>query len=610
MKFVAVVLGTAAATVPLAQASVLRDTFDFVSNIGSHDAVKTQMASDGEIPTPNKLNIVHREGVKIADYSQDGLPKVRLEGRVMDLINGIHWDDILQDTPDEMRPSAAVVFYDSSDEVCMAKYAKMRWDARAETQLPARERLFAARYDMHAAPRRAWYKFTPEMDLAKRFQVTDCPQLVYVSRKCNGETEWCSRGFDPKDENIELMGCEDFVDQCTHRDYEKFTGNYKEIVGWLKAKIKDDGAPMLSPFLHTYSEQGHWIKSRDTTSTDNHMRNIFLSQAFPGFSERGFKAVPIPDEFYKWLLSFYERHQKDRRTEFWDASSTQMSFHEVKTGFVDMDMERYEKERMANKHLKPMLEEWSDQKPLELTSFYGQREYPEGITLKNHLDRIDTHVLSVTLSLKKINTTKDSKPWPLEVIDWTGQHVRYHHPAGTMVLYESSKLPHGRPYRNRGGVHLGCFCHFKPKQMHGSDAQRWEEIVKKARNNKMLHSEYKPYKSTRSEEPPNPVYSPIPYGEDTRWQGDGSEEEAGLEPGQLAVNFINKADRALDVYWQSPEGHSVHQGRLSSGASFSINTYRNHRFFFAEVGSKKPLPAGTLSIEKGRTDYAYNSKQD
>ena len=83
---------------------------------------------------------------------------------------------------------------------------------------------------------------------------------------------------------------------------------------------------------------------------------------------------------------------------------------------------------------------------LELTSFYGIREYSEDAWLRGHIDRIDTHVLSVTISIQKLdeegNDLKvgDRDPWPLQGIGYDGKVMRYDHPAGTMVLYESSKI--------------------------------------------------------------------------------------------------------------------------------------------------------------------------
>ena len=58
------------------------------------------------------------------------------------------------------------------------------------------------------------------------------------------------------------------------------------------------------------------------------------------------------------------------------------------------------------------------------------------------------HTLSgITLSLLKNNVTEDSVDWPLEVIQWNGDTVRYHHPPGcspetTLITFILSQSHH------------------------------------------------------------------------------------------------------------------------------------------------------------------------
>eukprot|EP01083_Nonionella_stella_P307134 1078440_1 len=52
--------------------------------------------------------------------------------------------------------------------------------------------------------------------------------------------------------------------------------------------------------------------------------------------------------------------------------------------------------------------------------------------------------------------------WPLEGNDWNGNQVRYSHEPGTIVLYESAKLVHGRqfPLPWTDLLLVVAFCHF------------------------------------------------------------------------------------------------------------------------------------------------------
>jgi hypothetical protein len=430
-----------------------------------------------------------------------------------------------------------------------------------------------------------------------------------VPKDNHGHLEWCVR--EVKD-NVTYMGCENYKDYLLGFERWDGKGGRAGMVQWLLRKIEADGVPMINKFFGTFAEQGHWMQRRDHTSSDNHLRNLYLSEAFPAFTPSGFKAMPIPPEFQKWMLEFYARNEPSRRTEFWDAESTQMSFTEVPTTFIDLDRERYAKEQMANKYLKPIVEEWSGVAPLELTSFYGMREYPDGSFLKNHVDRIDTHVLSVTMVVAKADmAAAEKRPWPLEVVQWSGDHVRYDHPAGTMVLYESSKLPHGRPFRNRGGLHVGAFLHFKPTQMHGGDAVKWENICNVARKNQEDHTLWGRYKSTKSVEPKEPVFSPVDYSSKAKWkhhnpndEGEGDDDDG--HPGRMSVKFENKSPRTLELYWESPQGEAVSQGVLAPGTSTTIQTYVDHKFFWGDKGSKKPLPQARMTMEQGRAKYQYS----
>jgi len=138
-------------------------------------------------------------------------------------------------------------------------------------------------------------------------------------------------------------------------------------------------------------------------------------------------------------------------------------------------MEGHVRDKYANEVIKPIVEKWSGMKDLELTSFYGSflcyynsktnarvpslikhslflgiREYYNN-WLRGHIDRIDTHVLSVTFTVGKLNASNINQilspeeeaklpKWPLEVVAFDGLIHRYDHPGGMMVLYESRSV--------------------------------------------------------------------------------------------------------------------------------------------------------------------------
>jgi prolyl 4-hydroxylase len=107
--------------------------------------------------------------------------------------------------------------------------------------------------------------------------------------------------------------------------------------------------------------------------------------------------------------------------------------------------------------LQALHEEWCGLK-LEPSACYGFRVYLPGAYLHNHVDREDTHIVSSALCVDK----HVWEPWPLHVIDIDGQALDVDLAPGELVLYESSKISHGRPAPLKGRFHVGMFLHYRP----------------------------------------------------------------------------------------------------------------------------------------------------
>jgi len=79
-------------------------------------------------------------------------------------------------------------------------------------------------------------------------------------------------------------------------------------------------------------------------------------------------------------------------------------------------------------HIQPILETWSKM-PLQATSLYGIREYRRGSILSPHCDRLPL-VLSAIINVAQSGM---EEPWPLEVIDHSGQAINVTMEPGDMV---------------------------------------------------------------------------------------------------------------------------------------------------------------------------------
>jgi len=561
----------------------------------------------------------HAPGVKVVDNARHDLPKVRMGERVIDLTSAVHFDNLMQDTPDELRPPSLIMFH--GFETCPDADQNLHFRQLSETKLPSRERLMTATYDIDANPVRAWFKFTPEMDLAKRFGIDKkaCPTLVFVPRgsDCDGFTEWCTEKTD--DPLIEKVGCENFVDKCAAKIVKwNGKGNWAD---WTMKLVKEQGEPQISPVLGSYADQNRWLRERDETTSDNELRNYFLVEGFPAFTKTGFLAMPTPKVVQDFFLDFFNRRLRHRRMEVWHSGSTQMGFHDVPTSFISLDMEGQIRDKLANEVIKPIVEKWSGMSPLELTSFYGLREYKNNSWLRGHIDRIDTHVLSVTFVVSKTNATNidhvltpdeaNKLPkWPLEVYAYDGNIYRHEHPPDTMILYESSKLIHGRPYKNRGPDHVGAFCHFKPTKMDSIAAAEWDNIASFARANQAKNTQRGKYRETPVVEPSQPIFSSHQYGEGTGFQSHKKDVSSAKtsQKERMLVTMSNGSNKNLQLAWIDPSGDYVVQGEVSPNANVQIETHMGHKFVWLDPKTSKPVPQGMFEIEAGSRTYKYNSK--
>jgi len=540
----------------------------------------------------------------LGEHTSTELPKIVNHGRVVELMNGEHFDNLMQDTPDEMRPPSLVLFFNHTDAACMETVAGLEYKRQAETSLPSRERLLVTKYNMHAAPKRIWFTLEPERDLAQRWGIDTaktCPTLVLAPGSCKGVTEWCTRSTqEDSDGTVSTVGCEEYVEECDGREVWQADAGV-DWVDWVTESVEQHPVPKLSPEIGSYTAQGKWMVARDRITAHTYHRNSLLPLDLPAFSKKGYATFKIPEPVYEWLLDFYDRNQKERRVEPWAADRTQMNFHEHKIYQVDLDLERAEADKLANEHIRPLLEEWVG-RDLQLTSYFGVREYFPGSRLRNHVDRSETHVISVTMSLERRRLPHEDPDladdeWPLEFINWEGNTIRYSHKPGYMVLYESARLPHGRPYPLKSGMHTGAFLHYTV------DADSWRDQVDVAFDHLKSNLESTVYKSRPSVELEDPVFTEYPFGRITRDPGDeevlvcpdgtelvvvlADEEEQPADNSnrdvEISLFLKNDDSKLVHVYWIPHEigALPVYQGKIPPGITYLFGSYLGHAFFFA-----------------------------
>ena len=176
----------------------------------------------------------------------------------------------------------------------------------------------------------------------------------------------------------------------------------------------------------------------------------------PKFTDVGYKKGTMPVEMYNKVLSWYRDNDNKRVAEHFNVEPA-INDSEVKCSmvFLDDDMKKY-----IGDVMKPYMEEWCNV-TLEMTRLYGIREYFHGNILRNHVDRITTHVISVILQIDK--ELAGAPDWELQVIGFDGQRKNVTLAPGEMLFYESATLIHGRPYPYQGKMFANAFLHYRPE---------------------------------------------------------------------------------------------------------------------------------------------------
>ncbi len=169
----------------------------------------------------------------------------------------------------------------------------------------------------------------------------------------------------------------------------------------------------------------------------------------------GFKKDVLPKTLFDKITTFYHQNRGDQIVE--TAAKDFIEGHnKSETGSSLVELPQSLRDEI-NACLKPDLETWSGI-TLEPTFVYGIRLYHMGATLKEHRDRVDTHIISVIINVDQ----EVNEDWPLAIEDNYYRRQEIFLRPGDVVFYEGARLLHGRPKPLDGVNYANIFCHFKP----------------------------------------------------------------------------------------------------------------------------------------------------
>ena len=422
------------------------------------------------------------------------------------IFNGNHLDDVMC--------SAQGTFHHSAVLVLHAEGSSCDWNlydfVKTWYQLPAatRDVVVLLAHDYIQMPKVIWYDMT-RYQLDTRYELSNCLDVVVLKagQKCHNDFKKMEN-FRNYEELVSLLTVNiEFLNAHTKPvtvRYLRLSGNSvaenetlapnatvsihalppvvclaretairKFVNGWVfNASV--------SVTIHTstvYADESKWrtsmkIDSKEERAMFQKMRyshagryydTLTQAKEMENHTHTGFHKTNIPFEIYRDILQFYFKHEHDfmdeyypREFTFWnlnDVDITQVSFNEtIASQFSD--------------RLRPAVEMWCRCK-IEETKGPGIvtriRRYPRNSIVRFHVDQKETnHVFGTILHLaRNLDLNKD---WPLEVIGFDGRPVRMTMAPGEMVMFEASKVIHGRPLPLEGEYYINTFFYYRPKR--------------------------------------------------------------------------------------------------------------------------------------------------
>ena len=236
----------------------------------------------------------------------------------------------------------------------------------------------------------------------------------------------------------------------------------KRGMALLWNNLYPDGQP--NPYTHHQSkpvEEGRkailnfWFRERGQNE------QIWVkpdAEYIANYTKHGIALSEIPDHIYNKVIEYYQENRNNKSRIATENPTSHLNKGDDKTPASEVISLTDDIRSFLHEQLKPICEKWSGQ-ALEPTAIYGIRRYFEGARLEPHYDWCDTHIISAILCLD----LSDGQNWPLQIDDnYYRRHQVVMKPKD-LLLYEGSRLLHGRPEPLKSGFHCNLYVHYRPK---------------------------------------------------------------------------------------------------------------------------------------------------
>ena len=175
------------------------------------------------------------------------------------------------------------------------------------------------------------------------------------------------------------------------------------------------------------------------------------------YTELGFAHSKLPLDLYTSMSTYYYNNAQNYAREEWEDKGVFVNWWQADCFMIGMPwgLKKYWQGR-----LKTLVEQWIGGKvPLELTDIYGMRRYENGASLLAHVDREETHAVSLIINVAQGGMRK---PWNIEIYDHADRLHEMEMQPGDIVFYESAKALHSRTDPLQGDYYVNLFSHYRP----------------------------------------------------------------------------------------------------------------------------------------------------
>ncbi|CAE8628885.1 unnamed protein product [Polarella glacialis] len=253
--------------------------------------------------------------------------------------------------------------------------------------------------------------------------------------------------------------------EATRKECQIQFQGHQQDVDYFCSKDFDHRFYVEARVEHTDAEfkKKHGSAMKERERGDRHQPPKFST-----FTDVGFKVGSMPQDLHTELLRFHSTERLTKaKPENMLVFCPNLSGRESDTWLLALPQDLRNKIETS---MRPILAKWSGFEPddLQLTAIYGVRLYHNGSVLYDHVDRVDTHVISAILEVQHMvggaeADAADKELWPLHILDHDGGQHRVRNQVGQMILYESATCAHGRPQPFIGREFANVFVHFAPR---------------------------------------------------------------------------------------------------------------------------------------------------